>query len=253
MTYRHNRQARYSPDRQSSMRLIAPCLFCAAMICAPLLAQAQEAVDADLTLTRSGEDYLAAVRFRRIETEVGYFDPSAPPPAFDTRETPKPERSSDGSSFRGMNPPVALISGLVLLGIGYLFVRFGGASALSFSNSPENARRAQLLRRSEAGEEVELPASLVQIQGLADRREGIVLLARKSLAKATELNGVLMQRSWTARDALRHIPQEQAHGDALRALVMTSEGVLFGEHDVTEEDFQTHLKNVLPLLRMRTA
>lgn len=252
MTQRSDRQGGYGPDRQNLMKRIALCLFCAAIACAAPLVQAQEVADPDMTLTASGEEYLSSLRFRRIETDVAYVDPTAPPPALDTRERPRSQTKRDGDGVHMPNGPVTLISALVLVGIGYLVLRFGGASALSFSSGPKNIRRGPQAPRS-AAEETELPASLAQIQEIADRRHGVVLLARKALARATELNGVLMQRSWTAREALRHIPADQPHGEALRALVMTSEGVLFGEHEITEEAFQTHLHAMLPLLRTRPA
>jgi len=62
-------------------------------------------------------------------------------------------------------------------------------------------------------------------------------------------NGVWMQRSWTARDALRRVPSTQSRRDALQALVLASEFVQFGGRPVSEDAFADHVRQITPLLR----
>lgn len=210
-------------------------------------APAQEAVAEPVEIRESGTDYLGSLRFRRIDTDVGYFDPTRPAPPLDTRAEPPKRR--DPLEPGEIDLPTTLITTAILLVIGYVFLRYGGGFSVALRREAENAERARRGRGPVSGGDDEVPASLDSILRLKDRREALVLLARKALAATVEANGVLLQRSWTARDALRHIPPDQRYLDELRALVLASERVQFGGRDVAEDEFEGHLVRITPLIR----
>ena len=235
------------------MRLFA-CLFlfaCLSLFAPPTAAQ--EAVAERLSIGEAGTEYLRSIRLRRIDADVAYFDPTAPPPALDTNEQPEGPGAEAGAGRQiELDLPTALIAIAILLGIGYVFVRFGGTITVSLGGEAGNAERGRRGRVASAPDD-EVPATLESILGLSDRREALVLLARSVLAATVAANGVLLQRSWTARDALRHIPRNQTHLDALRALVLASERVQFGGRDVTEDEFNGHLSRIRPLIEAGAA
>ncbi len=205
---------------------------------------AQEAVATPSQIEASGEAYLRAIPTRRINTDVVYFDPTAPPPKLETREEPEPDQdTADGE----IDVNVAVIAGLILVGIIFLFARYGGTMSVSFRSDAENVER---IRRTGARNhmfgEME-PTTLDKILCLKDRRTALILLAQSALTCAVTADGVLLQRSWTARDALRRVPVEFGLKSALTDLVFASERVQFGDRDVTEEEFQFHVDIIRPL------
>lgn len=229
------------------MRLFLRIVPLALLVLSAAPSLAQEAVVEPTEIGTSGTDYLKSLGLRRIDSDVSYFDPSAPPPRLDTRQEPdRPEERGEGAEFV-LDLPWTLVSIAVLLTIAYLFFRFGGSISVSLRSDAENARRAKgdagLLGDGDGA-----PITLQRILGQADRRMAIVLLAQKALEVAVAANGVLFQRSWTARDALRRIKGEPDQVAALRALVLDSERVQFGGRDISEDDFQAHLSAVRPLI-----
>ncbi|PVB61234.1 DUF4129 domain-containing protein [Labrenzia sp. 011] len=197
----------------------------------------------------SGQDYLGAIRLRGIDTDVTYFDPSAPPPELDTSLQPERPQAPDADRTSGETDwPVLIVSGVILAAILYLFLRFGGRMTVSLKRDAGNPGRTRRQVRTEPPAWAQKPGTLDEILRIEDRRQALVLLAQKVLAATVAANGVLMQRSWTARDALRHIPDGQAQRDALRALVMASERVQFGARDVSEDEFRRHLAGCRQLL-----
>ncbi|MEM9709826.1 MAG: DUF4129 domain-containing protein [Pseudomonadota bacterium] len=213
----------------------------------PSVTRAQEAVQEPVELSESGEAYLRALRFRRIDTDVAYFDPNAPAPDLDTEVEPPAPLDENGRVVRGVDVPTMLISGAILAAILYLFIRFGGAFSVSLGRDAENAARegeAEWTHENAPN----LPGSLDAILKIKDRRQAIVLLAQKVLATAIAANGILFQKSWTGREALRRLPQDQTALDAIRALVLASERVQFGGRDISEDEFGSHLTGIRPLL-----
>lgn len=207
----------------------------------------QEASAERLEVLQSGEAYLRAVRLRRIKTDVVYYDPTGPAPRLDTRQ--RPERQADRSKaiWSISNLPTALIAIAVLIAIANFSFRFGGGVSVSFGRDPENSGRARAAARGVALAGAARPKSVDAILNIPDRREALMMLAQNALATTVETNGILLQRSWTARDALRRIPKDQEHLDALRALVLASERVHFGGRDVTEDEFKLHLSTIRPI------
>ena len=242
---------RQVPTMTLIMRLIVP--FALVAILAPIgvPAVAQQAVVEPTQIQDSGNDYLRSIRVRRIDPNVSYYDPSAPPPELTTRQEPDPVTDDENGRLE-LDLPSALISTAILIAIIFAFYRFGGGMTVSLRSGSDNAHR-------KGGEAVSLldedgtPIDLQSILGLKDRRMALVLLAQKALSVAVAANGVLFQRSWTARDALRRVQGQPDQVAALRDLVLDSERVQFGGRNVSEEDFQAHLANVRPLIERPAA
>lgn len=230
------------------LRLLVPVL-CLGLLAPAGRVQAQEAVAQPLTIEPSGEAYLRAVRLRQIDTDVGYFDPTAPPPPMTISEAPvRPPEEDDREWSSGERLPTILVAAAVLAGIAYVFARHGGNVSLSFRQEARNAgRRREATGAGRAAPEEERSRSLASILRIGDRREALVVLARNALARVIAESGVLLQSSWTARDALRHVPRDHRHMEALRELVLAGERVQFGGRDVTEDEFGAHVARIGPL------
>jgi hypothetical protein len=231
-------------------------LFLGLSLCLPAYPlAAQEAVAQPLEIGPDGQKYLDEIRFSGIEANVGYFDPSGAAPKLDAEQAPPPPPKDEARAPLGSLPNmVALVAAVLLVAMIALAVRFGGGIALSGRAEAENLERSgRRPRRATMAAEAGPPADLQSILMTSDRRLAMVQLAQLALQRTVAANGVLLQDSWTARDALRHIPRTQAHLEALRRLVMAGEWVQFGHRDVSEEEFQSQLQGVRPLLTARAA
>jgi Domain of unknown function (DUF4129) len=214
-------------------------------------ARAQEVAAQPLEIKPSGEAYLKSLGYRGIDTDVGYYDPTGALPALDTQQEPaKPPQVGDAET--DITPTARIVTttlaAAVLIGVLLLFLKFGGGLTLSMEGDVQNPARSRRLRGQHALADIGPPADLQAILRTSDRRKALVMLVQAALARTVTANGVLLQPSWTMRDTLRHIPKGQAHLDALRSLVMAGERVLFGNRDVTEEEFQAHVATVRPLM-----
>jgi len=206
----------------------------------------------------SGEDYLRATNFRGIDHEVVYYDPTAPAPALETQQALPPDLSVDIDGRDVVNAwetgriLTLFLTGLVIFGLVYLFIRFGGRLPLSFARNPENAGNPAKGPIGRPAGEAASPMGIKAIIAMKDRREALVALCKALLAKAITAEGVLLQDSWTDRDTLRRVPRAFPYRDALQNLVFASERVQFGGRDVTEEDFHAHVKALAPMWTGRT-
>ncbi len=216
----------------------------------PHLTAALEATEYPVEIGESGEAYLKAIRLSRVDADVAYFDPANPPPPMQTTQEPRPPSSSNQWSVGGdVNFATLLISAAILMMIAFVFVRYGSGFAVTIGRERENTESERDGRVPRAGLGTPpTPGSLNAILRIADRREALIRLAQAALGAAIKANGVLLQRSWTARDALRHLPEDQRCLGALRNLVLASERVHFGGRDVSEDDFQAHVADIRPLL-----
>ncbi|KMW60117.1 hypothetical protein AIOL_000269 [Candidatus Rhodobacter oscarellae] len=226
---------------------IALCLSCFA---AP--AGAQQAAVEPLEIGESGEAYLKSIRYRRIGTDVAYYDPTRPAPPLETTETPRQRsQNRDAASAELPRMPAIILTAGILLLITYLFMTFGGGISVSLGRAAENTTSGRRRRGSGGrhGDQPVLPDSLEAVLRIRDRREALVALAQAVLARTVGAQGVLMQRSWTARDALRRVPRNLEHREALQSLVLAGERVQFGGRDVSEEEFDAHVARIRPLFR----
>ncbi len=227
--------------------------LCLPLILAPFGATAQQAIPQPLEIGPSGEAYLKSLRYRSVETDVGYYDPTGAVPRLETGQDPPPPRSRP--SLDGVEEVwsagrilVILLTGAILIALSVLVLRGSGSFTLSLQADAANAARQR--RGGGAGDKLQAgpPADMRAVLATTDRRRALVMLAQAALARTVAANGVLLQPSWTMRDALRRIPKGQGHFDALRAVVMAGERVLFGNRDVTEAEFQSHIATIRPLM-----
>lgn len=219
---------------------------------APLIAaNAQEPVREPLEIGESGEEYLRSIRLRGIDPDVAYYDPTAPAPKLETEQQPL-QPSARSETDRVMTPgsrwTFTLIAGLVLAGLVFLVIRFGGNIAVTLQRDAENPDSRRAAGPQNTPVWAEKLGSFNDIMRIADRREALVQLTQKVLATLATTNGVLMQRSWTARDTLRNIPLADAQQALLRTLVLNSERVQFGGRDVSEDEFRDHVSSCQQLL-----
>ena len=233
--------------------LILPALSLFVFLC-PTWVTAQEAVSQPLEIGPSGTSYLDAIRYRNVETDVSYYDPTRAAPRLETGQEPvtaPPTTDADGvmDNLSFGRIILVLVAFAILAGLALLVFRGGGGFTLSMQHDAQNPTRSRRADKSGASVRADgAPADLKAILGTADRRKALIMLAQAALARTVAANGILLQASWTMRDALRHIPKGQTHLDALHSLVLAGERVLFGNRDVTEAEFQDHVATIRPLM-----
>lgn len=231
--------------------ILSACCLCI-LLSSPWVS-AQEAVQQPLQIGPSGEAYLAATRFRGVESDVAYYDPTGAVPPLETGQEPPPAAptapKTPGTDLSTTRIIAILLSAAILIGLAMLILRSSGNFTLSLQGEAQNPARSR--RSSGKGGGLAPPdrlADLDAILRMSDRRLALVMLAQAALARTVAANGVLLQPSWTMRDALRHIPKGQMHVDRLRGLVMDGERVLFGNRTVSEAEFQAHIAAIRPLM-----
>lgn len=250
-----------SGKRQSSLvRHILRAALCLALLIFSNVpsghVQAQEAVAEPMQLGPSGEAYLRA-KGRGVNADVGYYDPTRAVPPLETRQrvTRQAEEERERSQTTLDRSVMTLITVVVLGIVVFLFIRFGGSMSVSLRSQAEDvARDEKRARGSKAGPlDAENLQPIRQILRNPDRKMALILLARALLVQVVEANGLLLQRSWTARDALRRLPKTQPNLLALQNLVLASERVQFGDRDITEDEFTQHVQDITPLLQRGSA
>lgn len=229
------------------MRFVLAC-FSACFLCALPPANAQEATLSRPDLSASGQDYLKAVRYRGIDTDVLYFDPTKPAPPLDTDFTPQAENqpvqlSTDGRWI------VGVIAAIVLIFLALFIYYSAGNTSVSFRKSSDNARRKSRNNDLQAAIDGEEIRDLDALLRLEDRDLAVTGLAQLALSRCLAANEVLFKRSWTHREALRSMPQNLWYIPDLRALVLESERVNFGHRSISEGDFDALLSRIRPVLR----
>lgn len=211
---------------------------------------AQEAVEEPLQLGPAGQGYLDAAG-RRVSTDAAYFDPTRTAPSLETDVTPQDARANDeGATSSGGAGSVFITFCAALLGvITFLFWQNGSGLSVSLRRDLSNPRRRRPdePRRGEA--HLQESEDLRTILSIKDRQAALILLARRALAATVAANDLLLQSSWTARDAFNRVPKSQPHREALRDLVFAAEGAQFGDRPVDEPQFQAHLERIRPLLQ----
>lgn len=211
----------------------------------------QEPLTESSRLTESGAAYLESLDFTGIQHDLTYFDPNASMPALDTDVLLEPD--DDGrtprlqwSTFRVITLIVA--SGLVVL-ILFLLLKYGSKITVSSRSETDNVHSRRNNGRDDTGGQYENIIPLRDVLRLNDRREAIIHLSRYALKTTAKLNNVLLQPSWTGRDALRHLAKDQSYARGLASLVFVSEQVQFGERDISETEFETLRSGIEPLLK----
>lgn len=216
------------------------------IVCAPLSGAAQDAAreNGNYELRESGQSFLAAIRGSRVETEMGYFDPTQPPPKltldqpFDKPEEDEAETSGDGSV--GSLGTIVIATGIFAC-ILWLFISYGGGVTLSLTRDPDDTA---LTNSAEAGGEQAFADGALGLDGviaIQDRRLALNALLSLVLRKAADDSDMAIERSWTAREAARRLPDAWPHHAPLMDLIKSVELSYFGGRPADETLFQTHL------------
>ena len=204
-------------------------------------------------LQSSGGAYIKETRFRRIANEVVFFDPSRAPPPIETRQSVDRDARNEvnapnvETSLQGGRVISLLIASLILFGIVYLFIVFGGRLPVSFARNPKAGEKQGNQTSKGTPEKGHVPLNIDAVLRMADRRVALVALCKNLLVRVMSAQGVLLQDSWTDRDTLRRVPDNLSHREALQALVYASEKVQFGGRDVSEDEFKDHVARLKPL------
>lgn len=204
-------------------------------------------------LRSSGDDYTKEIRFRRIASEVVFFDPSQPPPAIETRQSVERDvrvgvdALDVETTFQRGRIISLLIASVILFGIIYLFIIFGGRLPVSFASAPEGGEKQGSRTSSGIPAKGHVPLNIDAVLRMTDRRLALMALCKSLLARVMSSEGVLLQDSWTDRDTLRRVPDNLSQREALQALVYASEKVQFGGRDVSEDEFKEHVTRLQPL------
>ncbi len=228
-------------------------IFCLVIWALPIGALAEPAKLDGLQVTPSGEAYLKATRMRGIDRQVGYFDPTRPPPTLRTDRKPPPPKErverEDEERETVSNDTVRwstiVISALILAGVLYLMVRFSGNVSVSFSSTPQDAKSHRGKVKTQGV--VAHPKGLQAILDMRNREEALVALCHGLLARIVGAQGVLLHKSWTARDTLRRVPRSHPDRSALQGLVMRAELVQFGGRHINEDEFQGIVSDITPI------
>ena len=94
---------------------------------------AQDTPPEPLQLGESGQAYVEALRFRGVQTGVAYFDPTQPPPPFETRQRVRPDRDRNSAPERTVtNDMLSIIAVILLAGLAILIFRSSGSLSVSF-------------------------------------------------------------------------------------------------------------------------
>ena len=209
-------------------------------------------------LGESSLEYQRALDWRGVDTDINYLDPNVPitqqgtgnePPALQPERQQTVQEQSDFSLSAGVGNLILITICLIILGVvGYMIYNFGARVPSSLAGRHSNPETT----RDISDEDTQVSTSE---RGLSDSpeppndpQEALITLARRALNITVSAHSILIQRSWTAREALAHVPSSQTHREALTSLVLASERAQFGDQPVTEEEFQRHLENVQPLL-----
>ena len=138
-----------------------------------------------------------------------------------------------------------LVALAIILGILWGVYKSAGGVSLSLGSEQDVKRRNR--RRANATGLNPDPPDLSAILAIRDRRIAIVALAQSALAKAARSQGLIMQRSWTAREGLRKVAKSEPNISALRALVHAAERVHFGHHAISDQEFDALASGIRPI------
>lgn len=204
------------------------------------------------------ERYLELSQKRGIQSDIDYLLPGDTLDLDRTkkRKTEGTSDDSDGIRIDDTNDTFWLIVSILLLTIIAVVIFQNSAGGLVvFGRAPEEA--AKPAKRSFTGKKAAqddgLPKSeaafLAEIEGMADRREALHLLAARLLSNAAARSGIKPGRSWTARESLRALPRNWMHLSDLRHLNRQAELAWFGGRHVDDSVFADCLERARAMMR----
>ena len=204
------------------------------------------------------ERYLELSQKRGIQSEIDYLLPGDTLDLDRTkkRETERTSTNGDGSGLDDTSDTFWLIASILLLTLIAIVVFQNSAGGLvAFGRAPEEAAKPskRSVTAKNAAQDDGLPKSeaafLAEIEGMADRREALHLLAARLLSNAAAKTGIKPGRSWTARESLRALPRNWMHLSDLRHLNRQAELAWFGGRHVDDTVFADCLDRARAMMR----
>jgi len=130
------------------MRFSASLLLGTFLVVATVTSAFSQAVEKPLEPTQSGREYLSKLRLSGIQSDVSYYDPSAPAPELSTNERPRPEPDDQRTSWRigNLEAPVQILTFALICGVAFLFWQAGKNSGLSLKRVWRNRRHHRVRR-----------------------------------------------------------------------------------------------------------
>lgn len=195
--------------------------------------------------TLAGKAYSEAAERGGVTHRITYMDPGESiehivSSGNSTSRAAKPaSQEAELPAFRRLVLAVSI--GIALCCVA--FIAFGGSRVkISLGRRPDQDEAASE-HQNTRNTPVALP-DLESILAIPDRSAALVMLCQAGLAKALNGQGILPQRSWTARETLHHLPRQYPHRGALQSLVFASEQAQFGGREVSDEEFASHVGQV---------
>lgn len=189
--------------------------------------------------TAFAQDYQEVIRGAGIDGRMFYDE---------TPEAPRPNPEDTLRSVERIEISSLILSVLVVAGVGLMIYYFGGRVVVT-GKRREDGDVALSEGLTPTASLAEPPPELRAIVGDLNRDHALVNLGRLAISKAADRHGLRIRQSWTIRDALRRMPKDWDHTNALQRLGRACEGVIFGGYAVSEDEFQNHLADVGPIVR----
>lgn len=141
---------------------------------------------------------------------------------------------------------ILLVVGLIVLAV--VFIRAGGAGRFGGQAAPRGAAITE--PDTVATSPVERPLlSLDAILAMDDIAAALGELQRLTLTAAAAVTGIILRKSETAREVLRHLPADWGHRGIVLDLVSEAELVRYAGREVQPERLAELVEAVRPLLR----
>ncbi len=237
-------------------RLIALLGFLCLIVLTPPSAAFAQAADPDaieIPVGESGQEFKETIGRSRVETELIYLDPLA--------DETLPREAAKAAPAKSQTPDLSryllILILIVVLGAIVLFAsKFAPKTTISMW-SPKDGMRSGGNRNKPVGDAASPLNALAgnqflnELRTMTDRRAALILLSKRALEHATEIHGLPLGRSQTAREILRRLPRSWDHHAALSKIVGFEERVQFGGRDLPEPVFQESLSLAEPLFQDR--
>lgn len=212
-------------------------------------AQTPDEDQIDIPVFESGEQYRKSLGRTRLKSDLIYLRPEADETL--PREAAKPEPPKEPEDLS--RTVLIAVTVAILIAIGIFAFQFAPKATITMSAPDDRTREGGRRRQRAQQASQELTAKLAgrefldELRRMSDRKAALILLLKRALERALEINGMTLGRSQTAREILRKLPRSWDHYPALSRIVGFEERVQFGGHDLPEPVFQESLSLAEPL------
>ena len=146
----------------------------------------------------------------------------------------------------------ALFAALLVIGLLFLWLKFGGSGALLAREPREETTKDAVphnwrITRDDLDQDTR--SLMARIAAMTDRTEALVYLLRYSLLAGAQATEVRLARSDTERSAMARLPRTWPHRDALSTLLVKAELAHYGGRPVSDSDFERAMEIGRTILR----